>query len=104
VVKNMNPTVQDAVARPDYQIELQFDNGEVRVLDMTSYLDFGIFAELRDETLFKTVRVCFDSVEWKNGADLCPEALYENSQPKNSPMMMVAEESEFYGRKDDEDD
>jgi hypothetical protein len=99
----MNPIIQSVKPLPDYQIELQFDNGEVRVLDMTSYLDFGVFAELRDEELFKTVQVCFDSVEWKNGADLCPEALYENSQPKNRPMI-AAEESEIYGRKNDEDD
>jgi len=99
----MNPVVQSVKPLADYQIELRFDNGEIRVLDMSSYLDFGIFAELRDEELFKTVRVCFDSVEWQNGADLCPEALYENSRPVDG-MMMVAEESEIYGRKNDEDD
>ena len=99
----MNPVVKSVKPLPDYQIELQFDNDEVRVLDMTSYLDFGIFAELRDEELFRTVRVCFDSVEWKNGADLCPEALYKESQPVDG-LMMVAEEPEIYGREDDQDD
>lgn len=99
----MNPVVQSVKSLPDYQIELKFDNGEVRVLDMTTYLDFGIFAELRDQQLFETVQVCFDSVEWKNGADLCPESLYENSRPVERTMM-VAEDQEIYGRKDDEDD
>ena len=99
----MNPVVQSVKPLPDYQIELRFDNGEVRTLDMTEYLDFGVFSELRDEKMFKTVRVCFDSVEWKNGADLCPESLYENSRPIDG-MMMVAEEPEIYGRKNDQND
>ena len=99
----MNPVVQNVRPLPEYQIELQFDNGEVRVLNMAAYLDFGVFAELRDENLFKTVRVCFDSVEWENGADLCPESLYENSRPYDGTMI-AAEEPEIYGRKNDEDD
>lgn len=97
------PIVQNVKPLADYQIELQFDNGEVRVLDLSSYLNFGIFAELRDEELFKTVRVCFDSVEWENGADLCPESLYENSRPIHDPMM-AAEEPEIYRSRNGEND
>lgn len=96
----MKPVVQSVKSLPDYRIELRFENGEVRVLDMASYLDFGVFAELRDEELFKTVRVCFDSVEWGNGADLCPEALYENSQPIDGAMI-AAEEPGIYRSKND---
>jgi hypothetical protein len=46
---------------------------------MTPYLDKGIFAELKDSTLFNTVKVNFDTVEWANEADLDPEFLYEES-------------------------
>ena len=99
----MQPTVQSVKALSRYRIELQFDNEEVRILDMNSYLDFGVFAGLKDEKLFQTVHVCFDSVEWDNGADLCPESLYENSMPLSGEMM-VAEESEVYRRKDAEND
>jgi hypothetical protein len=96
----MNPTVQKAVARPDYQVELLFDNGEKRLFDMRPYLDCGIFAELKDRKLFETVRVSFDAVEWKNGADLCPEVLYEKSRPADQTMI-AAEEPGIYGRKND---
>jgi hypothetical protein len=48
---------------------------------MRPYLDCGVFAELKDLKLFETVRVSFDAVEWENGADLCPEVLYEKSRP-----------------------
>lgn len=96
----MTPTVQSAVARPDYQVELLFDNGEKRLFDMMPYLDFGIFAALKDRKLFETVRVSFDAVEWGNGADLCPEVLYEKSRPAEQTMT-AAEEPGIYGRKDD---
>ena len=46
---------------------------------MTPYLDQGIFAALRDPSLFRSVRVSFDTIEWANGADICPEVLYEDS-------------------------
>jgi hypothetical protein len=60
---------------------LTFDNAERRLFDMRPYLATGVFAELADESLFRSVRVCFDTVEWANGADLCPEVLYAESQP-----------------------
>lgn len=63
----------------DYKLELTFENGERRIFDMKPYLDKGIYKELRDETIFKTVRVSFDSIEWCNQADIDPEFLYEKS-------------------------
>lgn len=63
-----------------YRLLLTFDNGEQGIFEMTPYLDTGIFAELRDDALFASVRVSFDTVEWSNGADICPEVLYNNSR------------------------
>ncbi|MGE4284401.1 MAG: DUF2442 domain-containing protein [Clostridia bacterium] len=63
-----------------YQLLLTFDNGEKRIFDMKPYLDKGIFKELRDEKMFKSVRVSFDSIEWSNQADIDPELLYEDSK------------------------
>jgi hypothetical protein len=47
---------------------------------MKPYLDFGVFKELRDLKLFKSVRLSFDTVEWPNEADLDPEILYSESK------------------------
>ncbi len=63
----------------DYQLLLKFENGEKRVFDVKPYLDKGIFKELRDEKVFRSVRVSFDSIEWSNQADIDPEDLYEYS-------------------------
>ena len=63
----------------NYKLGLKFKNGEEKVFDMMPYLETGIFKELKNETLFKTVRVSFDTVEWANEADIDPETLYKDS-------------------------
>jgi len=66
---------------PDFRLLITFENGERRIFDVTPYLDKGVFRELREVSLFSTVRVSFDTVEWQNGADLCPETLYNDGVP-----------------------
>ena len=62
-----------------YRLLLTFENVEKRLFDMTPYLNKGIFRELKDKNLFRSVRVSFDSIEWSNQADIDPEVLYEKS-------------------------
>ena len=64
---------------PNYNLILTFENGEIRQFDMNPLLDTGIFRELRDVAKFNTVRICFDTIECENEADLDPEILYKNS-------------------------
>ncbi len=71
--------VTAVTALENYTLGLKFKNGETKVFDMKPYLETGIFKELKDETLFKTVRVSFDTVEWANEADIDPETLYKDS-------------------------
>ncbi len=68
----------------DYNLLLTFNNGEKRKFDVKPYLDLGIFKELKDKKLFKTVKVSFDSIEWQNEADIDPEVLYKDSILINS--------------------
>lgn len=64
---------------PDYKLSLVFEDDTEGIFDVKPYLDNGVFAELKDEKLFNSVHVAFDTVEWDNGADLCPELLYGES-------------------------
>ncbi|MBI5527484.1 MAG: DUF2442 domain-containing protein [Deltaproteobacteria bacterium] len=64
-----------------YKLLLTFENGERRSFDVTPYLETGVFSALKDETIFSSVRVAFDTVERPNGADLCAEVLYGESEP-----------------------
>ncbi len=63
----------------DYKLLLTFDNNEIREFDVKPYLDHGIFSELSDVKIFNSIHVSFDTIEWKNGADLDPETLYNES-------------------------
>jgi hypothetical protein len=63
----------------NYLLRLKFKNGEEKVFDMKPYLDTGIFKELKDESIFKTAKVSFDTVEWDNETDIDPETLYRDS-------------------------
>ena len=80
-MNDMNPCVTEVVPLADYRLLLTFDGGHRRVFDMRPYLDKGVFAELNTPGVFKSVRVSFDTIEWSNGADLCPEVLYSHSVP-----------------------
>ena len=74
-------SVKDVKALDEYKLLLTFDNGEERIFDMKPYLDKGIFTELKDKTMFNSVRVSYDTIEWENQADMDPERLYEDSVP-----------------------
>ena len=71
--------IKDVKPQDNYLLLLTFENGEKRQFDMKPYLDFGIFKELKDLRLFKTVKTSFDSIEWDNEADFDPEILYQKS-------------------------
>lgn len=64
----------------DFILLLTFENGEKRSFDMKPYLEKGIFQELKNEHLYRTVRVAFDTIEWENEAAFDPETLYQESQ------------------------
>ncbi len=64
-----------------YKLFLTFKNGDQKIFDMNPYLQTGVFSELKDENIFESVRVAFDTIEWSNGADICPEVLFNESKP-----------------------
>jgi len=77
----MNPRIAKVNATDNFYLELTFTNGEMKIFDVKPYLDKGMFNELRDEQVFKSVKSVMGSVQWINGLDLCPDTLYEESVP-----------------------
>ncbi len=77
----MNPRVKAVKPNPDYTLILTFTNGVVKRFDAKPYLGIGIFQELRDLSVFNSVRPFLGSVQWVNGQDFCPDTLYEESVP-----------------------
>ncbi|RLA73828.1 MAG: DUF2442 domain-containing protein [Epsilonproteobacteria bacterium] len=74
--------IKDVKALDDYFLLLKFENEEEKLFDVKPYLNIGKFKELKDTTLFKSVKICFDSIEWDNHLDLDPELLYQKSHNK----------------------
>jgi hypothetical protein len=63
----------------DYRLELEFDDGTAREVDLAPELYGDVFEPLKDLDLFKQVYLNTDTctVEWPNGADFAPEFLHE---------------------------
>ncbi|PIF04465.1 MAG: hypothetical protein CSA86_01870 [Arcobacter sp.] len=80
----MYPRVKDVKPQDDYQILLTFDNDELKVFDMKPYIGKGFFKQLQDKNYFNTVKPFMDSIQWKNGQDLCPDTLYLDSKSLTS--------------------
>ena len=75
----MNPRIKAVKPNVDYTLTLTFTNDEVKVFDVKPYLDKGIFKELRDLSIFNSVKPFLGSIQWKNEQDFCPDTLYLNS-------------------------
>ncbi len=76
----MNPRVKNVFPNNDYTLTITFTNDEVKIFDVKPYLEIGIFKELKDLSLFKTVKPFLNSIQWMNGQDFCPDTLYLESK------------------------
>lgn len=65
----------------NYELKLTFENKEERIFDIKPYLDKGIFKELKNQNIFNSVHISFDTIQWSNKADIDPETLYKDSKP-----------------------
>ncbi len=64
----------------DYQIWLQFQDGESKTIDFKPMIGKGISAALLDKEYFKQVSVDNGGgLEWPNGMDFCPNFLKDHT-------------------------
>lgn len=63
----------------DYKIEVTFEDGNTAIKDMEPRLNNGIFKALRDKEFFRSAKIENSTVTWPNGADFCPDTLYEET-------------------------
>ena len=64
-----------------YSVKLWFNNGEIRLADLSGSFNGQVFEPLRDVKYFMCFSIPFNTLEWENGADFAPEYLYEISKP-----------------------
>lgn len=67
---------------PDERLEVTFVDGTIGTVDMRAFLASArvsgtVFEELRDPAEFAKARVVMGAVQWPNGADLAPDAMYD---------------------------
>lgn len=63
----------------DYVVDITFNNGEKRTVDMQSFLHQhkGLFGELLDKDKFKNFKLDGWTLSWLDGKlDIAPESLY----------------------------
>ena len=75
--------VTRVIARPDYNLMLVFENGEVRIFDARPLLDKRPFDRLQDPAVFALAFVdpALGTVCWPGEIDIAPETLYDGSVP-----------------------
>jgi hypothetical protein len=83
-----------------YTLELEFEDGSIRSVDLERHLDGEVFDPLKDPSQFQTAHLNsdIDTVVWGNGADMSPDFLYEISSPIiEGALPKVAEDHAPYG-------
>jgi len=71
--------VAEVEALPGFRLRLRFNDGTSGFVEMEKLVNSdhaGVFAALRDERLFRRVRISLGSVSWPGELDLAPDAMH----------------------------
>ena len=76
-------SIVDVKPAGDFKLRITFKNKKKKVVDIKPFLRGPVFSPLKNRKEFAKVRVNkeFGCIEWPNGADLCPDALYYGGAP-----------------------
>ena len=83
-MKTLGPLVRVKTATPlsGYKMQLMFEDGTEKVIDLEPFLHGSMFAPIKnDETFFRQVKIEGGTVAWPNGADIDPDVLYYDLKP-----------------------
>jgi hypothetical protein len=72
--------VVSAELKKDYEIFVEFNNGEKGIIDFKKILEEdhrAVIRELLNKDLFKTVKVNLHTLCWDNEVDFAPDYLYD---------------------------
>lgn len=77
----LQPKIKSIQTVEPYLLKLEYENGEVRIFDVSPYISGTWYGALKDKEYFKTVRLLPGGVgiEWADGQDIAPHELYEYS-------------------------
>ena len=76
--------------RQGYVFHVTFDDGLEGDVDFSPYVGKGpVFEPLRELSTFRQACIAGGTIAWPNGADIAPEALYENVERANKPVELT---------------
>lgn len=78
----MNPRAISVTALEGYELEIQFENGEMGIFSMEPYLNLPVYQPLKNLALFKKAKATFGFISWTNDIDMSPDTLYLESKKK----------------------
>jgi hypothetical protein len=61
----------------DYILEIVFSDGLQKKIDFRPFIKDGVSKQLLDLEMFKTAKIDYGTVVWRNGYDVCPVFLRE---------------------------
>ena len=73
--------VISVVVLQDYKLVVTFENSEVRLFDMSRYIDLKPYNKLKNSPHFKSAKIEYGTIVWPGEIDIAPETLYFESEP-----------------------
>lgn len=73
----------------NYFLFIKFDNGEQKLFDVKPLINGQWFGQLKNPSIFNTVKISGNTVEWINGQDVCPDDLYYLSQTIHEKLLFA---------------
>jgi hypothetical protein len=83
-MKELGPLVRVRSVKPlqGYHVEVVFENGTCREIDLEPYLHGPIFEPVRSNpVMFRAIKIQGGTIAWDNGADIDPDVLYYDLTP-----------------------
>lgn len=78
--------VVNVTVKPDFELLLEFENGECCSFKMGTYIDQKPWVRLKSGNTFFGAFVENGTVVWPGNIDIDPETLYEKSVPMEKPL------------------
>jgi Protein of unknown function (DUF2442) len=66
-------------ALPGFRLRVRFNDGIEGMVELAGFINSGkagVFAALRDESLFRQARIVLGAVTWPGDLDLAPDAMH----------------------------
>jgi hypothetical protein len=75
----MNPRIIKVDYKGQYILSLTFSNNEKKEFDLTPYLIYPVYENLKDEAFCARAKIFNGTVSWNDEVDFDPDILYEES-------------------------